>query len=128
MGPKHLYPKEAGAPGYSVTQGAGVFESKPIKITVRPLRPWENATGSALIEELLEKNYVILEMAIENRSREKILYNTAHASLMDNEMEGKDPLQHGTRLSNGQRNGIQETDGLYGPLRCGKGQGGRELP
>jgi hypothetical protein len=94
MGPRHLYPKEAGASGYSVTQGAAVFESNLIKITVRPLRPWENATGSAFIEELLEKNYVILKMAIENRSREKTLYNPTHTSLMDNEMEYRKPMDY----------------------------------
>lgn len=93
-GPRHLYPSEPPASGYSVTRDVSTFENGLIKITVRPLRPWKESAHSPLLDELLSKNYVILTLAIENRSREKTIYDPVHTSLVDDGMGYGRPLNY----------------------------------
>lgn len=106
-GPKHLYPRDAGPPGYiqvGGAGGAGVFEGENFRIEARPLRPpirpGDNAgtTGlpalPTLFGELLAENYVVLKVTIVNRSEEKLLFNPSLVSLMDNEMEYRKPLDY----------------------------------
>jgi hypothetical protein len=93
-GPKHLYPENPGVPGYSVTPKESIFENGLIKLTVTPLRPWANRINPPLVDELLGENFIILTMAIENRSREKALYNPANTSLTDSRAEYRKPLDY----------------------------------
>lgn len=96
-GPRHLFAKESGPPGYLKVGGAGVFEGEKFRIEAMPLRPRDTAgtTGlPALFGELLAENYPVLKVTIENRSEEKLIFNPTLASLMDNEMEYRKPLDY----------------------------------
>jgi hypothetical protein len=94
-GPKHLYPEESGAPGYYTTEEASIFENDLAMISLRPLRQENNATYPPIIEELLDKNYAIFIMTIENRSPKKAIYNPTFTSLRDNhQMEYRKPMDY----------------------------------
>ena len=93
-GPKYLWPDESGHPGYLIIQGAGVFEDERIRVSVRPVVPGDGTINKTLFKELLDENYIILDMTIENRSEEKIMFNPSHTSLMDNQLEYRKPINY----------------------------------
>jgi hypothetical protein len=93
-GPKYLWPAESGPPGYLIIHGAGVFEDERIRVTVRPVVPGDGTINKTLFKELLDENYVILDMTIENRSEEKIIFNPSYTSLMDSQLEYRKPINY----------------------------------
>ena len=89
VGEISLHPSGKGSAAYTRMDPAWVFEEKGVKISVSHARAGE---GSALVEGLLEKEYLLLKMRIENSSGSIVVFNPALASLRDKTEDYKKPL------------------------------------
>ncbi|MBI5234047.1 MAG: hypothetical protein HY880_06815 [Deltaproteobacteria bacterium] len=93
-GPLYLYPDPDLAPGYVSILNKAVYETKDVRITLRPLEKGIS-TGSDFIDMLIEDNYRLFEMEMANLSGDKkVVYNPSHTSLMDNRFGYKKPLDY----------------------------------
>lgn len=88
-----LYPSyNAEQEGYTVNGRSIVFESESIKASIRHLRKDEEAPGGPFIAGLLDKGYVIFNLAIENTSSSTIMYNPAYTVLTNDSLDYRKPL------------------------------------
>lgn len=88
-----LYPEtsDRDPDGYSRSGRNWVFDNKSIIITVHHVGPLD-PVRSPLLEELAKNNYVLLEVAIENKGKTKSMFNPALAALDSDEMDYRKPL------------------------------------
>ncbi|MDP2689328.1 MAG: hypothetical protein Q8P48_04345 [Deltaproteobacteria bacterium] len=78
--------------GYGVNGRFAVFENESIRASVRHIRKDEAAPGGAFIAGLLDKDYVIFDLTIENLSGSKIIYNPAYTVLTNDSLDYRKPL------------------------------------
>jgi hypothetical protein len=87
----YLYPLPAvEQEGYATEGRSMAFESDAVKISVQQARK-DEAHGK-FIAGLLEKDYVIFNVSIENKSAHRIIYNPAYTVLTTDSLDYKKPL------------------------------------
>ena len=87
-------PPPVEAKGFTITpEGEIVFEALSVKFTLKPLRS-VRADDPKLIRALVADGFVILDMEIANMTEsDKVMFNPAMSSLMDNKSDYKKPLE-----------------------------------
>lgn len=95
-GPLRLYPAEIKTDEYYSNSREITFENKSVRIAVKALKQGENETGVTLIDDLMDDNYVLLRMDIENHaaSKLKVIYNPAYTVFTDDSMDYRKPLDY----------------------------------
>ena len=86
-----LYPAEHGDKGYSSVGRDHLFENEAVRISIRHIKKGEAGTGP-FIDGLLEKDYAMFRLAIENKSEGSVIYNTAYTVLTSDSLDFKKPL------------------------------------
>lgn len=87
----YLVPDANGTPGYSAKGADGVYENKAFVAAARQVR--KNDVSDPLLSSLLEKDFVILSMTIENRSDSKVIYKPNYTALV-NKVDYLKPLDY----------------------------------
>jgi len=87
----YLMPDDAPAPGHRAVGSESVFENKAVSASARQAR--KNETSDPLLSSLLEKDFVIILMTIENRSSSKAIYKPNYTALM-NSVDYLKPLDY----------------------------------
>lgn len=109
-GAGRLVPDDIGLPGHSVAGGAAVYDSASVKVAARQV-PKGEETGK-LLRALSEKDYVLVELAIENTSGKTVIFKPNHASL-----RGEDdflrPLDYTDLYVMGDMEGLEEIKGSF---------------
>ena len=109
-----LYPaaEEKGLYGYHVYAGAGSLETKDYKLIVKQVRPGDELGEPRIVTDLLERRYIVLMFAIENRSANKITFNPARTALTTDEFDYQKPLEYPDfyELSEGKNDRAKERD------------------
>lgn len=77
----YLVPDSSKAAGYSTRGAESVYENKAIAASARQVRKGE--VSNELIVSLLEKDYLVLMMTIENRSASKAIYKPNYTALVN---------------------------------------------
>ncbi|HLC17906.1 MAG TPA: hypothetical protein VJM57_02695 [Thermodesulfobacteriota bacterium] len=90
-GPLKLYPAGRGSDTYSREVNRWVFSGQGVRISVGHAG---GAHDSAIARDLVEKEYVLLEMEIDNGSGLEVVFNPALVSLRDSTMDYKKPLDY----------------------------------
>src|SRR3990170_2833867 len=85
-----LFPSDEQADGYSHKGLAWTYRGKDLLVIVRGYKPGPDAGG--VEDDLYLKDYVLVEMGIENLSGKKVIYNPAMTSLRDDAMGYAKPL------------------------------------
>lgn len=87
----YLYPSPAAEQeGYATDGRSAVFESDAVKISVRQTR--KDEAHGPFIAGLLEKDYVIFNLSVENKSAHSIIYNPAYTVLATDSLDYRKPL------------------------------------
>lgn len=94
-GKAYLFPDDNRLKGMYHKEGTeeGVFENGSIRVAVRHIKA-SDYEGSPLLKNLSDKKYVILSVAIENKSKLKTIYNPSMTVLTDDSMDYKKPLDY----------------------------------
>ncbi len=100
-GPLYLHPAFSPDPRYSVKSGGAVFKDNRIRVWARPVSRAEGLP--ALLKRLIDEDYRIFVLGIENISNEKVIYNPSRTALMDNALGYRKPLDY-TDLYMSERN------------------------
>lgn len=88
----YLVPDEAGFPGYSAKGAEGVLDDKSFTATARQVRKGE-VSSLPFLASLLEKEFVVLSMTLENKSGSKIIYKPNYTALV-NRVDYLKPLDY----------------------------------
>lgn len=88
--PLCMYPADQGPEGYKRAAAAGVFDNGKLRISVTRLGKGES--GAVLIEELIEKNYIVFRMELASTSSLKVMYNPSFTTLTNDEMDYLKPI------------------------------------
>jgi len=118
-GRAYLYPDDKNLNGPYHKEGTeeGVFENSSLRVAVRHVKASE-CEDSPLLKDLSDKKYVILSVAIENKSKLKAIYNPSMTVLTDDSMDYKKPLDY-TDLydaavgNSGLESGLSEMKGRF---------------
>ena len=86
-----LHPAEHGAKGYSSIGTDHLFEDENVRISIRHVKKGE-AGAAPFFEGLLEKDYAVFKLAIENKSTGSVIYNTAYTVLTSDAGDYEKPL------------------------------------
>jgi len=89
-----LQPLEPTGPSYSLAGGRLIMENKDLKVTIHQLRRCCEGEEQTLLDELFEKNYILMQMTIKNKSSKRITYNPSHTFLLAGKMDYKKPLNY----------------------------------
>ncbi|MFQ5442122.1 MAG: hypothetical protein ACE5EB_05275 [Thermodesulfobacteriota bacterium] len=92
-GPLLLYPGQTDSKGYSIDDNSLIFDNDDVKITVTQVTSADESK-SFLVDDLIDLKYLLIRVEIENRTRYKILFNPALASLRDSKAGYKKPLDY----------------------------------
>src|SRR3972149_12051198 len=80
-GPLYLYPEKYRATGYYQSGERSVFENVSVKISLERIKGLSEREKNPVIQKLLDENFVLLGMDIENRSGHKTTAPPPHALL-----------------------------------------------
>jgi hypothetical protein len=89
-----LHPIEPTGSDYSLVNGFHIMNNKDFKVTLRQLRYCCGASKENLLNELFEKDYLLIRMTIKNKSKKRITYNPSHTFLLAGKMDYKKPLNY----------------------------------
>lgn len=78
----YLVPDAEGFPGYSAKGAEGVLVDKSFTATARQVRK-EDAASLPFLAYLLEKDFMVLSMTLENRSGQTIIYKPNYTALVN---------------------------------------------
>jgi len=103
---------EKGIRGYHSEAGAGTLENKDYRISVKQVRAGDEPGSPVVVKDLIEKGYVVLRLAIENRSDEKMTFNPVHTALTTDAFDYKKPLEYTDfyELSSGKNDRARERE------------------
>lgn len=87
----YLVPDGTTAPGHRALGAESVFENKTVLASARQAR--DNEISSPLLSSLIEKDFVVIYMTIENRSTSKAIYKPNYTALM-NSVDYLKPLDY----------------------------------
>ena len=111
-GPLFLEPVSppAEAKGFTITpDGEIIFEALSVKFILRPLRS-VRTDDPKLIQALVADGFVILDMEITNMTEsDKVIFNPAMSSLMDNKSDYKKPLEFTALYQVAMNRGMERT-------------------
>src|SRR3990172_8529920 len=93
-GPLYLYPEKYRATGYHQSGERSVFENVSVKISLERIKGLSEREKNPVIQKLLDENFVLLGMDIENRSGHKIIYTPSHTSLITGAMGYEKPVDY----------------------------------
>ena len=93
-GPLYLYPEKHRATGYHQSGERSVFENVSVKISLERIKGLSEREKNPVIQKLLDENFVLLGMDIENRSGHKIIYTPSHTSLITGAMGYEKPVDY----------------------------------
>jgi hypothetical protein len=97
VGPLFLHPAGKAEVGYTQIADKWVYSGKSVIIRVSHVSKAETlpgSKGSVLIDELLERGYLLFKMNIRNDSKGKVIYNPSLTALKDNTYGYKKPLDY----------------------------------
>ncbi|MFQ5736583.1 MAG: hypothetical protein ACE5GY_06930 [Thermodesulfobacteriota bacterium] len=92
-GPKeqgYLYPAPDAGKGNRSVGSEAIFENDSVRMAIRQMRKDEPA--GVFIAGLLDRDYVIFRLSIENRGAEKIIYNPSYTVLTNGSLDYRKPL------------------------------------
>ncbi len=89
-----LQPMEPRYSEYSLVGGRLIKEDKDMKVTMHQLRSCCMSKKPNLLNDLFEKNYVLMQLTIKNKSKKRITYNPSHTYLLAGKMDYKKPLNY----------------------------------
>ncbi|MBI2400851.1 MAG: hypothetical protein HYV23_07345, partial [Deltaproteobacteria bacterium] len=75
----YLVPEAQGFPGYKARGAESVYENKDLSASARQVRKGE--ISNPFLASLLEKDFVVISMTIENRSESKAIYKPNYTAL-----------------------------------------------
>lgn len=78
----YLVPDAKGPKGYEVVAGSGVVSNEFVRLSASQVRKGEER--EPLLASLLEKNYIIINLSIENLSDKTVIYKP-HLTAIDND-------------------------------------------
>lgn len=87
----YLVPDDTASPGHRAVGAESVFENKSVSTSARQAR--KNETSNPLLSSLIDKDFVIILMTIENRSSSKAIYKPNYTALM-NSVDYLKPLDY----------------------------------
>lgn len=93
-GPRHFYPADPAADGYTKKDSRWVYEDSSVRVAVSLPVEGASADGTSFSAELAKKGYVLVRMEIENLSGKNIYYNPSLTTLVDDSMDYKKPLDY----------------------------------
>lgn len=89
-----LQPMEPRYSDYSLVGGRLIKEDKDMKVTMHQLRSCCMGKKTNLLNNLFEKNYILMQLTIKNKSKKRITYNPSHTYLLAGKMDYKKPLNY----------------------------------
>ncbi|VAV83760.1 hypothetical protein MNBD_DELTA01-532 [hydrothermal vent metagenome] len=89
-----LQPIEPRSSEYSMVRGRLIMENKDMSVTIHQLRSCCNYKKNNLLDELFEKDYILMQLTINNKSKKRITYNPSHTFLLAGKMDYKKPLNY----------------------------------
>lgn len=107
----YLAPDEKGPSDYKAVAGAGIIENSFIKIAARQVRTGEES--STLLAGLLERKFIIIDLAIENTSEKTIIYKPNLTSLTNDAMDFMRPLDYTDLYDFGDMDALDEIRGRF---------------
>lgn len=78
----YLVPEAQGSAGHKVRGAESIFENKALFASARQIRKGE--VSNPFLASLLEKDFVVIVMAFENRSASKAMYKPNYTTLVNN--------------------------------------------
>ena len=87
----HLVPESVNLPGHRTKGAESVYESKALVASARQVK--KDEVSNAFLSSLLEKNFVVISMTLENRSASKAIYKPNYTALM-NSVDYLKPLDY----------------------------------
>lgn len=75
----YLVPEAQGLAGYKARGSESIFENKSLLASARQVR--KNEASNLFLASLLEKDFVVISMTIENRSASKAIYKPNYTTL-----------------------------------------------
>lgn len=119
----YLMPDERGPAGYKAEAGAGIIENGFLKVAARQVRKGEESP--ALLAKLLESNYIIMHLVIENTSEKTIIYKPNLTSLTNDAMDFLRPLDYTDLYEFDNADALDEISGRFYDLDVTLGPGQR---
>ncbi|MBW7956898.1 MAG: hypothetical protein H3C68_03285 [Deltaproteobacteria bacterium] len=107
----YLAPDEKGPMDYKAVAGAGIIENGYMKVAARQVRKGEE--GSALLARLLEENFIIIDLVIQNTSEKTIIYKPNLTSLTNDAMDFLRPLDYTDLYDFGEFDALDEIRGRF---------------
>jgi len=86
-----LYPAEQKEKGYSSVGRDHLFENEDVRISIRHVKKGEARSGP-FFDTLLEKDYAVFSLTIENKGGGDVMYNTAYTVLTSDALDFRKPL------------------------------------
>lgn len=87
----YLVPDDSGLPGYKTSGPESVYENKNLLASARQVKKEE--VSNAFLSSLLEKDFVVISMTIENKSASKAIYKPNYTALV-NSVDYLKPLDY----------------------------------
>jgi len=89
-----LQPMEPRYSDYSMIGGRLIMENKDMKVTMHQLRSCCTDKKRNLLNDLFEKDFVLMQLTIKNKSKKRITYNPSHTYMLAGKMDYKKPLNY----------------------------------
>ncbi len=89
-----LHPLEPRYSEYSILGGRLIMENKDMKVTMHQLRSCCMSKKRNLINDLFERDFVLMQLTIKNKTKKRITYNPSHTYLLAGKMDYKKPLNY----------------------------------
>jgi len=101
----YLVPDTRGPKGYEVVAGAGVVENEFARLSASQVRKGEET--SPLLASLLEKNYIIMNLSIENLSDRDLIYKPNLTAIDNDAFDFIRPLDYTDIYGLGDMEGLE---------------------
>ena len=88
-GPRALFPGRTEEEGYRRSGRDWVYSDRGIMV-----RAGEVRDGRGIVKRLIHRGYVVMRLSIENRSKERVMFDPAHVSLRYDAMGYEKPLDY----------------------------------
>ena len=88
----YFIPDSKGPKGYEVVAGSGVVENEFVRMTASQVR--KNEETASLLSSLLEKNYIIIDLSIENLSDKTVIFKPNLTAINNDAYDFLRPLDY----------------------------------
>ena len=101
----YLVPDSRGPAGYEAVDGSGVVKNESFRISARQVKKGEEK--AAMLASLLEKDYIIIDLSIENLSSKDVIYKPNLTAIDNDAFDFIRPLDYTDMYDLGDMEGLE---------------------